>query len=86
MSRINPKFIRTLKELDIETARPMLAAMKREKGFKQVVGPFGNPVSEEEVILAAMHKLRVEHRKTFTAGEVEHSQLWLLAHGYKHTL
>lgn len=68
--------IKILKNLDIDAARPYF----KELNFKQAYGNDGKPMSEDDVILAAIHKARLKMPKLFNKNEKAESRKWLFDH------
>lgn len=76
---------RILKTLDIAAAREALHDLISR--FPQARNAHGEAVERDEVILAALHKARVNSpTRHFTKREKSVSYKWLADHGYKSTM
>lgn len=79
MTRLDPEKLRILRTLDVDAA----LAPFRKLGFPPASDErTGAPVSEREVVLAGLHKMRIRSGRVFTREEREASRLWLAEHDY----
>jgi hypothetical protein len=69
---------RVLKKLDVAAARALFRDVATANGFKPAINDTtGKPMSEDEVILASLHKSRLSQPRLFSKAEKAASRKWL---------
>ena len=69
-----------LKKLDVEACRSDFRARNFKQAYHDVTGEL---ISEDEVILCALHKARLMQSRFFSKEEKDLSKKWLSDHQYQ---